>query len=233
MGLLNSIKLAFRANKIKKEQAEKGCVDGGGSSILGVPELVSNLRLGGFASIDLFKLKLGDFLFEGDASASRIEAYGVIDLGEGEKIHRFYLYNDTFIQFMTHNDDIIEIMLFAYDDSQSLTESFVRNFMDYPEQQFDETLNYRDTEYQCLMKELGANGREIVRPIHMVEEITKRTESDVMRYTVEHYMQLYRRDVPNTSEHEFVIREVEESDDGFMMVYAIGLNIAEKDLTIS
>lgn len=232
MGLLNSIKMAFKAKKIEKQQSE---LKSSNTPMANVPAVIENIRLGGYASVDTFKIKLGDFLFEANSAASSIEAYGVIDLGEGEKLHRYYLYNDHFIQVMTHNDDIIEIMYFSYDHSDSLTESFVRNFFDIPEQQFNKSLEYRDKTFESKMVELGANGQEVIRPIHMSENVTKRTSDGFETYTVEHFMQLYRRNVQgNINEDEYLIQGVEEyEDNSHMMVYALGINVIEKDITIS
>ncbi|WP_394134638.1 YjfK family protein [Aliivibrio fischeri] len=86
-----------------------------------IPEVLG-LRLGGVIELDVLKLQLieDDLTIEGAASTQIIQAVGEIQLGDNNRIIRFYTDDDGFIQVMQYGTDelgIEEVKLVYYYDT--------------------------------------------------------------------------------------------------------------------
>ncbi|MGL1337456.1 YjfK family protein [Vibrio parahaemolyticus] len=86
---------------------------------------IGGFRLGGVFEIDSLMLRLAEpeLTIEGAATSQIIEAVGVIDMGDGTRLVRYYTDDEGYIQVLINGDDdsgIEEISLWYFYDSQPI-----------------------------------------------------------------------------------------------------------------
>ena len=229
MSLIQGIKSIFKAKKIEKENKIR-------EESLKEIDLDDNkhfgLKLGRFVEVKTLQTKLGSFLFEMEGESSRIEAYGSVDLGSGEVLHKYYLYNDSYIQLHEIHGVIERVQWFYFDHSDTLSDTYIKSFFENPGQDYHEKLVYREQEYSSVWAEKNEDGTVNVRPVHLQETYVK-IDQPKAEIICQHYLHLYERVVEGTEFYEYLIREVEEGDDYFSEVYTLGIDVKETDIIVT
>lgn len=114
--MLKKVCLALRAVFGKKKPVEQPKP---------VTPEICGFRLGGAFEIDSLMLRLAEpeLTIEGAATSQIIEAVGVIDMGAGTRIVRYYTDDEGYIQVLINGDDdsgILEISLWYFYDSRPI-----------------------------------------------------------------------------------------------------------------
>jgi hypothetical protein len=190
-----------------------------------------NLRLGALVTIDRVPFAmLGDkTLLDLPEGAQTVEARGVVDLGEGVILHRFYLTDDLFIQVAVRQGRVEQIKLFQFFDtitpgSRGALEAWLKPGSKLGAARFDAGGKVFE---RCW----GEEGDDYAPPVVFDETVYKvEKEAD---YDLTHYAMLYERELPGTERSESLLITVEDSGpNDFCIVTSIGLDLSPADLEI-
>ena len=193
------------------------------------------LRLGAAVTLDSILSKVlsdGRFLLEMPAPGTPqiVKAQGLIDLGDGVKLHRFYLDDDCWIQVRTsagateNPDSFDEIMYFGFGDV--LTPTRQSEFDDIADLIGRPLFGYCGKNFNRLWGEgeghaATADYRERVYPI------------DDGSFEVRHQDMLHSRDVEETDRQEFLLVSVETDEtNSISVVHSVGMLLSRSDLDI-
>ncbi|CAM3835358.1 DUF2491 domain-containing protein [Vreelandella rituensis] len=235
--MLSALKSLLRAGS-KKEQAEHDrhvakIADGLPDGM--TPADFEGMRLDGMVSLDMLALKAHDaFRFDPSWSgeAHQIKAIGVVELGKGEKLTRFYLENDTWIQAAIEGDRVFEYKVFDFHAAQDVSDV-----------EFDAIINNTDpadkngvgascyvlpsqegdgTTYKRVW---GAEDSAWSPPVILEETVTL-AEGGIPSQ-VRHHCMLYERHLPEADRFEYVIISAEEDagDGSYQLVTNLGVDI--------
>ena len=138
--MLGSLKSLFRANSksVQQKHASETAQRSSGLPVGMTPDDFNGLRLGGMVSLNMLSLKAFDSLnFDASWSgaAQEIAAIGVVELGQGEQLARFYLENDTWIQASIANGKVFEYKLFDFLSSQHVSNLEFDGLINQPDSQ--------------------------------------------------------------------------------------------------
>jgi hypothetical protein len=192
-----------------------------------------HLRLGAVVRLDSILSKvLGDgrYLFE-LPEAGRIlsvESQGLVDLGGGVKLHRFYFDDDWWLQVkMTGADesDVDEIHLFGFGDV--LTPSSQAEFEAIAARIGKPVYDYADLKYDRLW----GQGAGLAATADFEERVYPEDEAS---FLVRHQDMLYSRSIEGTSRHEFLLVSTETDEfDEVTVVHSVGIALDVGDLEIT
>jgi hypothetical protein len=195
-----------------------------------------DLRLGAMVSMDtsFSMLTSGISNVRGFGADEVVCAKGVIDLGQGLTLHRYYLENDEFmLQVKTsgYDDNIVdEVILFNYDSvvyingqEQLMTLAGKGSLIGLPTYAFGEQTYQRKWGFEPGMSEL----------VRMQETVSNKKET----YNVQHLAMLYTRNIGLSGREEFLLFSVEEAegDNGGLEVSlstALGFTLFANDIKV-
>lgn len=192
-----------------------------------------HLRLGAVVRLDSILSKvLGDgrHLFE-LPEAGRIlsvESQGLVDLGGGVKLHRFYFDDDWWLQVkMTGADDgdVDEIHLFGFGDV--LTPSSQSEFEEIAARIGKPTFSYADFTFDRLWGQGSAHAATADFEERVYPE-------DEASFLVRHQDMLYSRSIEGSSRPEFLLVSTETDEfDEVTVVHSVGIAVEIGDLEIT
>lgn len=189
------------------------------------------LRLGAVVTFDHlpFKMLGNATLLELPADPQTVEARGVVDLGEGLLLHRFYLTDDLFLQVAMRGGRVEQIKLFQFFDtvtpgSRNALEAWLKPGSRLGAMRYE--VGGKSFE-RCW----GEEEDEYAPPVSFEETVYKNEkEAD---YDLTHYAMLYERELPGHDRSESLLIAVEDSGpNDFCIVTSIGLDLSPADLEI-
>jgi hypothetical protein len=197
------------------------------------------LRLGAAVRLDpLLSKVLGDgrYVLElpEPGRILSIESQGVVDLGEGVRLHRFYLGDDWWIQVKTSSSvasasdsdaGIDEIHFFGFGDV--LTPGSQAQFEELASRIGLPSYSYAGKTYGRLWGE----GAGLAATADFQERVYPREEAS---YGVRHQDMLHSRDIANSSRPEFLLVSVETDDaTEVSVVHSVGIALGASDLEVT
>lgn len=237
-----AMKSLFRSSsKTSQTEHEKHIADTSKGLPLGMtPSDFSGMRLGGMVSLNMLEMAAFDeFLFDSTWSKEfqEISAIGVVNLGAGEYLTRFYLSNDTWIQAAISNGVVFEYQVYDFFSAE-----------DVSDREFDDLINHVDGaeegkenrlgEHQLTVKRTGQNPLDGVfdrvwgsndsawSPPVMLEEVV--TQKDTGQESqVSHHCMLYRRHIESAERYEYAFLSGESvpAEGSFQIVTNVGIDI--------
>lgn len=191
------------------------------------------LRLGAFVKFDLPQLKIyPEFVFDLDLSQPQpVEAYGEVDLGMGVRQRRYYLDNDCFIQVIQDGERIADIKLYAFGDTEHLSQEAFDRQLTAGGKLGGLQLSYADQRFQRVW---GENDASWSPAVPLTEDVTKRNGDGLLYYRVQHYCMLYERTVVEGRLFEYLLLSAEaDEDNSHLLVNNVGIDLSSVDLTVS
>lgn len=196
-------------------------------------------RLKGAVVIDSmpFKLAKDAFGFDCPEGPQIIEAVGVIDLGDGTRLHRLYLTDDAFVQIPTtdvagSSRSVGEIALFVYVDSiNPANQTAFRNWLEPGSLLGAATYALANREYRRVWGE-GPDVRW-TPPVAFDEDVYK-TSPSIKDYDLSLYSMLYEREVDGSDRNELLLVAAEDSGPNeYCISLALGVPLTLADFEIT
>lgn len=161
-----------------------------------------------------------------------IVAQGLVDLGEGVKLHRFYLDDDWWLQVKVTGglsqdgeEGIDEVELFGFGDV--LSPSTQAEFDEIAKNIGRPEYRYADTDFKRLW---GTGNGQVATSDYRESVHTKGGES----YQMRHQDMLHAREIPNASRGELLLISVEtDAEDSVSVVHSVGMLLHRSDLEIT
>lgn len=218
--MLDFLKKAIRARQLEKQPP----------ALPAGPALPLGLRMGAAVAVDPLPLRmLGSApLFRLPDERQMVEARGEIDLGQGARLHRFYLSDDLFLQVNVDGSSVEDLKLFQFHDtvkpgSRAALEAWLKPGS------------------ELGRRELGAFGQRWERcwgepheawapPVVFDERVWKQAATP--DYDLTHYAMLYQRPLPGERWESLLISLEDAGPNDFSIVYSIGLDLSPADLEI-
>ena len=195
------------------------------------------LRIGAAVRLDSILSKvLGDgrYVLELPESGKflTVESQGLVDLGEGVKLHRFYLDDDWWLQVkvsgtvLTDSDaGIDEIHLFGFGDV--LTPSSQSEFEEMAGRIGLPSYSYADKTYD---RQWG-QGSGLAATADFQERVYPAQEAS---YGVRHQDMLHNRAIAGSERPEFLLVSVETDDQGEVsVVHSVGIALSAADIEVT
>lgn len=204
------------------------------ASIAGI-DLPLGLRLGGAIAIDplIFKVAAQKLGFEGHEGHSTIEAYGMVDLGGGAALHRFYLSDDAWLQVKTTSGQVDELMYFVFHETiNPPTSSSFKIWVQNGSPIGTHLQRVKDRDYFRVW----GDTQDLLSwaPPIVFDEAVYKGRPAVKSYALTHYAMLYQREVPDMDRVEALLISAEDyGPTEFCVVYSLGINVTTADLTIT
>jgi hypothetical protein len=165
-----------------------------------------------------------------DSSALMVDAQGEIDMGDVH-LHRFYTKEDYWIQVKQvasaeEYDSIDEIILFGFGDVLNPTTQHECD--KYMALIGKKTYQYADVEY---VRVFGDDDSEYAGCPAFVESVYPEMDD---KYTTNHQIMLYRRNVEGADRPELLLVAVEtDSENNVSIVHSVGIQVYQSELTIT
>lgn len=240
--MLGSLKSLFRANSknVQQQHASETAQRSNGLPVGMTPDDFNGLRLGGMVSLNMLSLKAFDSLnFDASWSgaAQQIAAVGVVELGQGEQLARFYLENDTWIQASVANGKVFEYKLFDFLSSQHVSDLEFDGLINQPDNQTPahplgqrsftlETDGDIQDDLKRYQRVWGAENSEWSAPVVLEETVTRASDSGISQVT--HHCMLYERQDQASERFEYILlsAEIEEQEGSYQLVTSLGIDIS-------
>ncbi len=240
--MLGSLKSLFRANSknVQQQHASETAQRSNGLPVGMTPDDFNGLRLGGMVSLNMLSLKAFDSLnFDASWSgaAQQIAAVGVVELGQGEQLARFYLENDTWIQASVANGKVFEYKLFDFLSSQHVSDLEFDGLINQPDNQTPahplgqrsftlETDGDVQDDLKRYQRVWGAENSEWSAPVVLEETVTRASDSGISQVT--HHCMLYERQDQASERFEYILlsAEIEEQEGSYQLVTSLGIDIS-------
>ncbi len=240
--MLGSLKSLFRANSknVQQQHASETAQRSNGLPVGMTPDDFNGLRLGGMVSLNMLSLKAFDSLnFDASWSgaAQQIAAVGVVELGQGEQLARFYLENDTWIQASVANGKVFEYKLFDFLSSQHVSDLEFDGLINQPDNQTPahplgqrsftlETAGDIQDDLKRYQRVWGAENSEWSAPVVLEETVTRASDSGISQVT--HHCMLYERQDQTSERFEYILlsAEIEEQEGSYQLVTSLGIDIS-------
>ena len=240
--MLGSLKSLFRANSKGVQQAHAGetAKRSRGLPAGMTPDDFNGLRLGGMVSLNMLSLKAFDSLnFDASWSGTsqEIAAVGLVELGQGEQLVRFYLENDTWIQASVANANVFEYKLFDFLSSEHVSNLEFDDLINKPE---NETRANRlgqrsfhlpgsdsiENELKHYQRVWGAEGSDWSAPVVLDERVSRANNTGLSQVT--HHCMLYERHDQTTERFEYILlsAEADEQEGSYQLVTSLGIDIS-------
>ncbi|MGM0834121.1 YjfK family protein [Halomonas qaidamensis] len=240
--MLGSLKSLFRANSksVQQKHTSETAQRSSGLPAGMTPDDFNGLRLGGMVSLNMLSLKAFDSL-NFDASWSgetqEIAAVGVVELGQGEQLARFYLENDTWIQASIANGKVFEYKLFDFLSSQHVSNLEFDGLINQPDSQTPshplgqqrftlETDSETQDDLKRYQRVWGAENSEWSAPVVLEETVTRADGSGISH--VMHHCMLYERHDQASERFEYILlsAEADELEGSYQLVTSLGIDIS-------
>lgn len=204
------------------------------------PEDFAGLRLGGMVSLDMLALKAFDGLrFDSSWSGEpqHIAAVGVVELGQGEQLVRFYLANDTWIQASVANQQVFEYKVFDFWEAADLADVEFDRQINAPEgKSLPSTLGHvvfelpaesgeaKPTVYARVWGDPEASWSP---PVMLEEQVVSSGDTNTSSFTTHHHCMLYEREDAGSDRFEYILLSAESNpvDDTYQRVTSLGVDI--------
>lgn len=189
------------------------------------------LRLGAVVTFDHlpFKMLGNATLLELPTAPQTVEARGVVDLGEGLLLHRFYLTDDLFLQVALRGGRVEQIKLFQFFDTVTPGSRNALQAWLQPGSRLGAA--HYEVGGKSFVRCWGEEGDDYAPPVAFEETVYKKEEE--ADYDLTHYAMLYERDMPGTDRSESLLIAVEDSGpNDYCIVTSIGLDLSPADLEI-
>ncbi len=190
------------------------------------------LRVGGAVSIDAlpFRVLRSELLFQLPPGNQVIESRGVIDLGQGSELHRFYLSDDAFIQVSTQASVLEELKLFQFAETRHPnTRAALEAWLKEGSELGRSSIVLQGKKFERVWGE----PTEVYSPPVVFEEQVFKNSPSQPDYDLTHYAMLYQREIPNSERLEYLLISVEDSGPtDFCVVFSLGVDISVADLEI-
>jgi len=175
----------------------------------------------------LYKLNGQALGFEWPESPQIIEAIGDIDLGEGSRLYRLYLTDDSYLQIATANGQPGDVNLFVY--AESINPSTKAEFERW-------VTAGAPTEYRLgnyTYSRVWGDGEAITQRVPLEERVYKK-DLHTHEYDLTIYSMLYSREVPNFDRNEMLFVAGEDSGpNDFVISQAVGIPLSTADFEIT
>ncbi|MCU0754341.1 MAG: YjfK family protein [Xanthomonadales bacterium] len=218
--MLDFLKKAFRARQLEKQPPP---LSGGQALPLG-------LRMGAAVTVDPLPLKMlgAATLFHLPEDPQVVEARGEIDLGQGTRLHRFYLSDDLFLQVNAQGASVEDLKLFQFHDtvrpgSRSALDAWLRPGSELGQRQ---VTAFGQRWERCW----GEPHEAWAPPVVFDEKVWK--QGVAPDYDLTHYAMLYQRPLPNDRWETLLISLEDAGPNDFSIVYSIGIDLSPADLEI-
>lgn len=189
------------------------------------------LRLGGFVTIDAlpFKMQAQQLAFTAPQGSQKIEAYGHIDLGASAELHRYYLSDDSWLQLSTTAGGIDDFKLWAFADTRHpANRAEFDRWLASGSDIGKPTLHFAGHDYQRVWGDAAA----WAPPVCFEERVYTRSEES-LEYSTVHHCMLYEREVAQAQRMEYVFVSAELSGEDYSVVYSIGVDLTQADLSVT
>lgn len=238
--MLDSLKTLLRANSkgTQQQYANETAQRARGLPPGMTPDDFCGLRLGGMVSLNMLSLKAFDSLnFDASWSgeAQEIAAVGMVEIGQGEQLTRFYLENDTWIQASVANGKVFEYKLFDFLSAQHVSNQEFDSLINQPDGQTDHPLGHKTFTLpinsgahgaiNAFERVWGAESSEWSPPVVLEEVVTPNSASGLAY--VNHHCMLYERHDQTSDRFEYILlsAEANEQDASYQLVTSLGIDI--------
>jgi hypothetical protein len=202
----------------------------------GPPPEPLRLKRGGFVEVDPvpFQMLAGKLNFALQTSGQRIATRGLVDLGGGSTLHRYYFDdNDTWLQVKTdggHDDACIsECLLWEYWDTKTPASQAELALAAGPMSPVGlPTYTLGLYTYQRVWG--VSHGQTELIPFN--EWVYDRHDTEPS-YWCRHNAMLYRRRLEDSPRQEYVLISVEEGPDSLAVITSVGIDLNPADLTVT
>lgn len=193
-----------------------------------------NLRLGSAVTLDTVVMTMlaNELNFDIPSSQQIIEAQGVVSLGMGSYINRYYTSDDGFIQINTtggHEEKHIEdVKFFVY--AKTLypgTAAEWDTWLAEGGQIGQPNIRFLDTDYQ---RGFNSETAGAIRPIEFTE--TVHSKSGEPPYQVVHRAMFYERPLSGSDRYEGMLVSAEHNSEGDCLVFSLGIDLDPMSLTV-
>ncbi len=190
------------------------------------------LRVGGAVTIDAlpFRVLGAELLFQLPPGNQVIESRGLINLGQGAELHRFYLSDDAFIQLSTQASVLDELKLFQFAETRHPnTRVALEAWLKEGSELGRSSIVLQGKKFDRVW---GDAAEPYSPPVVFDEQVFKNNAS-TPDYDLTHYAMLYQRQIPNSERLEYLLISVEDSGpNDFCVVFSLGVDISAADLEI-
>ncbi|MGI9281057.1 MAG: DUF2491 family protein [Endozoicomonas sp.] len=195
-----------------------------------------NLRLGSAVELDLlpFQMIQQQLNLTLPAGVQTIEAVGIIDLGGGSSLYRFYTADDGFFQISTtggfETQHINDIKLFVFEQTENLaSQSGVNLWVGDSGKIGQPGFTLNTTQYERAW-DSEVTGK--IEPVRFTETVHSRDKSTAT-YDVDHLAMLYQRRLSGSEHYEYLISSLEfTSDDEATAVMSVGIDLEISSMSI-
>ena len=238
LGLFKTL-MRSRSARVQEEHVNHQLQRSKGLPLGMTPDDFAGMRLGGTVSFDLLAIKA----FQGlrfDASWSdapqHIAAIGLIELGHGEQLVRFYLDNDTWVQASVANQLVFEYKLFDFIDSEDLADTELDRQINQPTDDADTTAigharyvlagNERH-DATTFHRVWGDNEASWSPPVLLQEHVIQSSDPNGAGFTVDHHCMLYERYEEESERYEviYLSAEANPAERSYQRVTSLGVDI--------
>ncbi|MDP3536321.1 MAG: DUF2491 family protein [Halomonas sp.] len=240
--MIGALKTLFRSNsKNVQDEHAKALMERSKGLPLGVtPDDMGGLRLGGMASLNFLAVRDDErFLFDSTwhNEDQRIEAIGVVELGDGEQLVRCYLENDTWIQASLRHGKAFEYKVFDFWKAEHIANTEFERLVNHsedasnPSQLGAKTFRAESDTPTTYDRVWGAAESEWTPPVILEETVTRLNSDETAQ--VFHHCMLFERAIPETERFEYILlsAEADDADGSYQLVTNLGIDLRELSIT--
>ncbi|WP_062269644.1 DUF2491 family protein [Endozoicomonas arenosclerae] len=195
-----------------------------------------NLRLGGAVELDLlpFQMIQQQLNLTLPSGVQTIEAIGIIDLGGGASLCRFYTADDGFFQISTtggfETQHINDIKLFVFEQTENLASQSGVNLWAGENGKIGQTgFTLNTTQYERVW-DSEVTGK--IEPVQFTETVYS-SDKNTATYDVDHLAMLYQRRIPDSEHYEYLLSSLEfTSEDEATAVVSVGIDLEISSMSI-
>ena len=192
-----------------------------------------DLKLGAFLEFDFFELeilqkakKLG---FELPDKNQKVEAIGLMELGQGSFIKRFYTLDNCYLQINYTNDssveNIDEILLFIYQDSKAPSSNDIwQNWLE-PKNIGAQKALFLEKEYTRVFYPEENNNVPAINASELIKNKSGQT------YLLDNFFMLYSRDITKQKK-ELLLLNAEETNQDKLISRSLGVTLNQEQFQV-
>ena len=196
-----------------------------------------NLRLGSAVELDVLPLQIlrNSLNLDLPVGIQTVEAVGLIDLGAGSSLCRFYTSEDGFIQVSTkggfESHHIEDIKFFVYTQTHNIaSQNGIGLWVSETGIIGNQCFELHAKNYQRVWDD-AVTGR--IEPVSFLEKVHSRDES-IGTYDVDHLAMLYQRQIESSDRFEYLLASLEFSaDDEATAVVSVGFDLDASSMNIT
>lgn len=188
------------------------------------------MRMGASVVVDPLPLKMlgAATLLRLPQDPQVVEARGEVDLGQGTRLHRFYLSDDLFVQVNVTGASVEDIKLFQYHDT---VRPGSRHALEQWLKPGSELGQLHVTAFGQRWERCWGEPHEAwAPPVVFDERVWK--QGTAPDYDLTHYAMLYQRPLPGERWETLLISLEDSGPNDFCIVYSIGIDLSQADLEI-